>query len=176
MLSLTAGVPITRFSIDALPERNCLARWREIRDRQIVGLDIELLNKNRYRSHGLGMVLPGLGIVAGSITSLKTIRRTKQLLVDGNDDLRLIILRNQQHQPSPHGSGGRSASTPGARSYFQTRSKTQSLSHLRGDYLCPICDSKPYSYSPEQLSYFDGREPWAGRPNAGDTDFTDVAP
>jgi hypothetical protein len=60
---------------------------------QIVGLSIEpLLDVDRFRLDAVGTVLPGLGIVVSN-TSPETVRRTKQLLVDGNDNLRLVILR-----------------------------------------------------------------------------------
>jgi AraC-like DNA-binding protein len=47
---------------------------------------------DRHLSDAVGIVLPGLGVVVTN-TSPETVRRTKQLLVDGNDNLRLIILR-----------------------------------------------------------------------------------
>jgi AraC-like DNA-binding protein len=93
MLSPATSVPIVRFSHDVSPGRVSLARWRETLERQIVGLSIEpLLAMDRHRSDAVGTVLPGLGVVVSN-TSPETVRRTKQLLVDGNDNLRLVILR-----------------------------------------------------------------------------------
>ena len=93
MLSQAANVPIVRFSHDVSPGRVSMARWRETLERQIVGLSIEpLLDIDQFRSDAVGIVLPGLGVVVTN-TSPETVRRTKQLLVDGNDNLRLVILR-----------------------------------------------------------------------------------
>jgi len=93
MLPPAACVPIIRFSHDAAPGGVSLAKWREALERQIVGLSIEpLLDVDRHRSDAVGTVLPGLGVVVSN-ASPETVRRTKQLLVDGNDNLRLIILR-----------------------------------------------------------------------------------
>jgi AraC-like DNA-binding protein len=66
--------------------------FRETLRRHVVVLDNEPLTKDRALHDGVGMVLPGLGVVA-STSRPQTVRRTPQLLTDGNDNLRLIILR-----------------------------------------------------------------------------------
>ena len=73
------------------------ANWRDLLRQRIVGLEYELLTKDPQATTGsrssLGLVLPGLGIVDSITLMPQTIRRTKQLLADGNDNLRLIIAK-----------------------------------------------------------------------------------
>jgi AraC-like DNA-binding protein len=91
-LSPPAGVPIVRFSVTAFPERDRPAMWHENLRRQIVGLEFEPLIKDSFQTDSIGMVLPGLGVVK-SDSSPQSVRRSPPLLADGNDNLRLIILR-----------------------------------------------------------------------------------
>jgi AraC-like DNA-binding protein len=82
-----------RFSKDDFPEGDrSTVLFRETLRQHIVVLDNEPLTKDRALHDGVGMVLPGLGVVA-STSRPQTVRRTPQLLTDGNDNLRLIILR-----------------------------------------------------------------------------------
>jgi len=87
-----AGGTITRFSTLAFPERSRYIRYRESLRRYIVGLDIRPLVEDQYSSDSMAMALPGLGVVA-STAMPATIQRTPELLADGNDNLRLIVLR-----------------------------------------------------------------------------------
>jgi AraC-like DNA-binding protein len=59
--------------------------------RQAVRLDVEPLTED-HRSDGAGLVLPGLPIVTASIAPAR-IGRTRQLVGDGNDNLRLVVVR-----------------------------------------------------------------------------------
>jgi AraC-like DNA-binding protein len=87
-----AGVPIVRFSAEVFPERDRFTMWHKILRQHIVGLDVEpLIKRRRWGPIGVGMVLPGLGVVI--CDSAGTVRRTPKLLADGNDNLRLVILR-----------------------------------------------------------------------------------
>ena len=71
MLLPAAGVPIVRFSAEVFPERDRYAMWHESLRRHIVGLDIEPLIKDRLWDHvGVGMVLPGLGVVISKRTGI----------------------------------------------------------------------------------------------------------
>ena len=88
-----AGPPMVRFSIDTLPKRDPGATlFREMLRRHIVALDHQPLTKGRPLRDAVGMVLPGLGVTASN-SRPQTVRRTPPLLADGNDNLRLIILR-----------------------------------------------------------------------------------
>jgi AraC-like DNA-binding protein len=90
---LSSGAPIVRFSSDwsfADPSRG--ATWRENLRQNIVGLEIEELNEDRHWNNSVGMAMPGLGVVRSSASPYSA-RRTRKLLADGNDNLRLIILK-----------------------------------------------------------------------------------
>jgi AraC-like DNA-binding protein len=89
-----ATVRIVRFSTDNFPKRQRIALWNETRRQQIVGLDLKSL-VDRPRTASMGIVLPGLGVVTSAATPLVA-GRTRQLLSDGNDNLRLVILRKSK--------------------------------------------------------------------------------
>src|SRR5262245_61927708 len=80
-----------RFSTDAFPERNRAAMWRETLRNQIVRLDHAMLTEDN-RVDAVGMVLPGLGVVASN-SSPSCISRTREMIRDGNDNIRLVILK-----------------------------------------------------------------------------------
>jgi AraC-like DNA-binding protein len=96
MLSPRGGGPIARFSSGDFPERSRDVMWKEMVQRHIVSLENEFkkdqyLGKPRIRN-AVGMALPGLGVVTYNASQVTT-RRTRRLLADGNDNLRLLILR-----------------------------------------------------------------------------------
>ena len=93
-LSPPASKQIVRFSMDALPggERGAIL-FREMMRRHIVALENQPLTNGRSLRRAVGIALPDLGVAVGS-SSPQTVRRTPQLLADGNDNLRLIIPRN----------------------------------------------------------------------------------
>ena len=86
-----ATVRIVRFSTDDFSKRQRNALWSETLRQRIVGLDVERLADRPWQT-SVGIALPGLGIVRTDATSM-VVRRTPQLLSDGNDNLRLIILK-----------------------------------------------------------------------------------
>jgi AraC-like DNA-binding protein len=88
MLSPNGGGSIVRFSSADFPERS---RWNEMMRRHIVSLETEYLGKS-HLPNAVGMALPGLGVVT-FIAPQSTVQRTRRLLADGNDNLRLVILR-----------------------------------------------------------------------------------
>jgi AraC-like DNA-binding protein len=92
--SPAAVAPVFRFSAAAFPESTRQAMWRDAMRRHIVGLDVEPLVKDgdTVLSDSVAIALPDLGI-AVSTSSAQAVRRTRELLSDGNDNLRLIILR-----------------------------------------------------------------------------------
>jgi AraC-like DNA-binding protein len=83
-------VKVIRFSTDAFPERNRAAMWRETRN-QIVRLDHAPLTED-HRTDGVGMGLPGLGVVACNVSPIR-LARTQEMMRDGNDNIRLVILK-----------------------------------------------------------------------------------
>ncbi len=93
MQAPATAASLVRFSADAFPERTRHAMWREAMRRHIVGLDVEPLVKDggTILSDSVAIALPGVGLSVSS-TSAQTVRRTRELLSDGNDNLRLIIL------------------------------------------------------------------------------------
>jgi AraC-like DNA-binding protein len=111
MLLSPGGGPVVRFSIDALPQGDRLASWRDALQRQIVALEVD--SSTKYRSNAVGMVLPGLGLMASN-TSPQTVRRSKHLLADGNDNLRLIILSRSTKSAIAVHSGREVLIEPGA--------------------------------------------------------------
>lgn len=88
MLSPAAGGLITRFSTTGPGPK----RYRELLTQHIVGLDHQPLTGDGYWSRAIAISLPNLGIVTSTATPIR-VRRTPQLLTDGNDNLRLIILK-----------------------------------------------------------------------------------
>jgi len=112
MLSPAAGGLMNRFSTAAFPERGRYARFRESLRRHIVGLDIGPLVEDQYWSNAVAITLPGLGVVTATAMPA-TIRRTPKLLADGNDNLRLIILRRSATAATAMQSGREITIDPG---------------------------------------------------------------
>jgi AraC-like DNA-binding protein len=90
---LSSGAPTVRFSSDwSFAEPSRAATWREKLRQNIVGLEVEELNEDRHWNNSVGIAMPGLGVVRSSAAPYSA-RRTRKLLADGNDNLRLIILK-----------------------------------------------------------------------------------
>jgi AraC-like DNA-binding protein len=95
MLSPSGGGSIVRFSSADFPEHSRDVTWREMLRRHIVSLETDFKDQSLGKPHfpnAVGMALPGLGVVTYNAPQ-STPRRTRRLLADGNDNLRLIILR-----------------------------------------------------------------------------------
>jgi AraC-like DNA-binding protein len=92
---LTGSGPIVRFSAADFPEGSRDVMWLETLRRHIVALEVEKkdhpLGKPNH-ANSVGMALPGLGVVAFN-AAYSTVRRTRRLLADSNENLRLVILR-----------------------------------------------------------------------------------
>ena len=84
-------VRVIRFSTDAFPERNRAAMWRENLRNHIVRLDSVPLSEDP-RIDAVGLALPGLGVVACNGSPAR-IARTREMMRDGNDNIRLVILK-----------------------------------------------------------------------------------
>lgn len=79
------------FSADAFPQRKRFAMFREHVGNRIVRLDFfPLVEDNHF--DGVGMTLPGLGVVAANNSPTRC-ERTRETMRDGNDNLRLVMLR-----------------------------------------------------------------------------------
>jgi AraC-like DNA-binding protein len=92
MLSPTGGGPIVRFAWTDFPERSRHVMWNEMVRRHIVALEAEVKDQFPGKPNMVGMVLPGLGVVTYNARQ-GTVRRPRRLLADGNENLRLLILR-----------------------------------------------------------------------------------
>jgi len=82
---------VSRFSTGSLPRHKRAALFREYVGNGIVKLDACPLTED-FCINGTGIKLPDLGIVAVSMTPSR-IARTREVLRDGNDNLRLVMLR-----------------------------------------------------------------------------------
>jgi len=80
---------LARFATDSFPERDRLSVWREVHGRKLARLDVEPLSDRPYIDACLRTV-PGLGIITGTTSSARY-ARTRELIADGNDDLRFIV-------------------------------------------------------------------------------------
>jgi hypothetical protein len=93
IVSPTASGPIVRFSSADFPERSRDVMWREMLRRHIVALDSDLKDQplgKPFNNNNVGMALPGLGVVTHNAAQC-SVRRTRRLLADGNENLRLLI-------------------------------------------------------------------------------------
>src|SRR5260370_41631315 len=93
-----ANVPVFRFSTHAFSERDRYAIWREFVSRQIVRLDAPPLTENP-RMDAVGMGLPGLGVVGCNLSPVHC-ARTRETMLDGNDNVRLVILKRSASSAS----------------------------------------------------------------------------
>jgi AraC-like DNA-binding protein len=82
---------VFRYSAEAFPQSKRAAMFREYVTNRIVKLDSCPLGDENHLD-GVGMTLPGLGVVALSLSSIRC-ARTRETLRDGNDNLRLVMLR-----------------------------------------------------------------------------------
>ncbi len=79
-------IRILRFSTDELPERDRLPIMREVHGRLTARVDIEPAPGVPLHYRVIARAMPGLTVSMFSESSL-TIRRTRKLLADGNDDV-----------------------------------------------------------------------------------------
>jgi hypothetical protein len=86
MAAQSDDIRIMRFSTDELPERDRLPIMREVHGRLIARVDIEPAPGVPLHYRVIARALPGLTVSTFSESAL-TIRRTRELLADGNDDV-----------------------------------------------------------------------------------------
>jgi AraC-like DNA-binding protein len=86
MAAQSEDIRILRFSTDELPERDRLPMMREVHGRLTARVDIEPAPGAPLHYRVIARALPGLTVSMLSESPL-TIRRTRALLADGNDDV-----------------------------------------------------------------------------------------
>ena len=86
MAAQSDDIRVLRFSTDELPERDRLAIMREVHGRLTARVDIEPAPGAPLHYRVIAWALPGLTVSMFSESAL-TIRRTRELLADGNDDV-----------------------------------------------------------------------------------------
>jgi AraC-like DNA-binding protein len=83
-------IPVLRFSTDDLPERDRLAVLREVHGRLTARTEIEPTRGVPLHFRTIARLLPGLVISSFSASSA-SVRRTREMLADGNDDILLTV-------------------------------------------------------------------------------------
>src|SRR5215831_18038470 len=101
MAALRDDIPVL-FSTDELPERDRLAATREVHGRLTARLDIEPVPGVPLHYRVIAQMLPGL-VVASVSRSSMIVRRTHDLLTDGNDDVALMMSSSAGHMVSQLG-------------------------------------------------------------------------
>jgi hypothetical protein len=84
-------IPVLRFSTDELPERDRLAMTREVFGR-IIRHELEPVTGNDFRVTSTLRTLPGISMWSSTYSSPVRLRRTPELLSDGNDDIGLCTV------------------------------------------------------------------------------------
>jgi AraC-like DNA-binding protein len=90
MAAQSDDIRVLRFSTDELPERDRLPLMREVHGRLTARVDIEPAPGAPLHYRVTARALPGLMISLLSV-SQHTVRRTRELLADGNDDVVFAI-------------------------------------------------------------------------------------
>jgi|SRR5579871_165276 len=86
MAAQSDDMRVLRFSTDELPERDRLPMTREVHGRLTARLDIEPAAGVPLRYRVIARALPGLTL-SSFLESPVVVRRTRELMADGNDDL-----------------------------------------------------------------------------------------
>lgn len=82
--------PAVRFSTDDLAEEDRVPTWREHYGYTVLGVEIEPAEDALFQSSIVSRHLPGLNLVSGSLSAAR-VKRTRELVVDGNDDAALFV-------------------------------------------------------------------------------------
>jgi|SRR6516162_712443 len=88
MAGAPANLSFLRFLTDELPERERLPRFQEVFGRAIAKVDFEPLADTHFHIRATSRAMPGLGVWIGAFSPIHG-RRTRELIVDGNDDVTL---------------------------------------------------------------------------------------
>ena len=84
-------VRLLQFSTSDLPERDRLPFWREFFGRKIAHAEVEPLSDLPFQADASLLALPGLRVMWANSSSDVYMRRTRQLLSDGDDSIGLVI-------------------------------------------------------------------------------------
>ena len=90
MTAPSDDAPVLRFSTDELLERDRLGVTCEVYGRLTARIDIEPVPGARFHFSTVARALPELTISTFSASPV-TVRRTRELLADGNDDIILVM-------------------------------------------------------------------------------------
>ena len=90
MVSSGADCAAVRFSSAELGPLDRIPFFREVCGRKLAGLDLEPLGEQPFHAEATLRALPGLGITS-AVHSALHVRRTRELIADGNDDLLFAI-------------------------------------------------------------------------------------
>jgi len=88
--SQPASFAAMRFTTADLPPRDRIAIWREVIGRKLLRVEIEPLPERPFHIDATVRTLPGAGVVSAAISEFR-LARTRELLADGNDGLRLAV-------------------------------------------------------------------------------------
>jgi AraC-like DNA-binding protein len=86
-----SDITLLRFSTSDLPERDRLSYWRELFGRQIAHVEVEPLSGLAFQADARVLALAGLRVMWANLSSDMYMRRTRQLLSDGDDSIGLVI-------------------------------------------------------------------------------------
>ena len=89
-VSQPASFAAIRFTTADLPPRDRIAIWRDVIGRKLLRVDIEPWSDRLFHIDATVRTLPGAGVVRAAISEFR-LARTRELLSDGNDGLRLAI-------------------------------------------------------------------------------------
>jgi AraC-like DNA-binding protein len=90
MTSASALFATVRVSSADIPAPDRIAIWREVIGRKIVRIDIEPLRDRPFHVDATLRGLPDLGLMSADMGEFRLLR-TRELIADGNSDLRLAI-------------------------------------------------------------------------------------
>jgi hypothetical protein len=91
MTAPSDDIRVLRFSTDELPERDRLPYSREVFGRMFLRNDLETVPGDDFHITTTLRTLPGISFWAGTYSAV-CLRRTPELLSDGNDDVGFCIV------------------------------------------------------------------------------------
>ena len=101
-MSESTDSTIVRFSTADLPEKDRIAMWREHYGRVAMKLDIEPVKDTPFDCAVAARSLPGIQLLSARTSPLR-VRRTRELIADGNDNVAFIINHSGDIKASARG-------------------------------------------------------------------------
>jgi AraC-like DNA-binding protein len=127
------------FSTDSVPAQERFAAWQPVLHSRFVQLDVEFLTGNTsFRSDGVRF--PSLGVVAAD-TAPQRIARRRGNLGDGNDSLRLVLLR-QTSGPALVTQGRREATVASGEAFFVSNADVHMAVYPQGQHIVSLLLSR----------------------------------